>query len=181
MAKQIRKRKCKNCKELFLPDYRNVKKQKFCTKNKCRQASKKFSNEKWLQKNKDYFKGPGNTKRVQQWREVSPKYQDNKKSVVKSLQDDCSPEGTVKQCDTVKLTKNALQENLTVQHPVIIGLIAKLSVSLHDDSIVGSLQDNIDNTIEDMRVLGRKILADSNSNIGGKYELKRTVKPPTPS
>jgi len=39
------------------------------------------------QKNKDYFKGPGNTKRVQQWREVSPKYQDNKKSVVKSLQD----------------------------------------------------------------------------------------------
>ncbi len=35
-----RKRKCKNCHDYFLPDYRNRRRQKFCSQPSCRKASK---------------------------------------------------------------------------------------------------------------------------------------------
>ncbi len=60
MAKRIRRRKCRNCGELYYPDHRNRKKQRYCSKADCRAASKKASNLKWRQKeeNRDYFSGP---------------------------------------------------------------------------------------------------------------------------
>ena len=44
MAKRTRKRKYRNCGELFHPDHRNMKKQRYCSKADCRAASKKVSN-----------------------------------------------------------------------------------------------------------------------------------------
>ncbi len=66
MAENKRK-KCCNCKELFIPDPRNAKRQKYCHKPECRKASKAASQKRWLQKpeNRDYFSGPENVKRVQ--------------------------------------------------------------------------------------------------------------------
>jgi hypothetical protein len=35
-----RKRKCPHCKVFFVPDYRNVRHQRYCAKPPCRKASK---------------------------------------------------------------------------------------------------------------------------------------------
>jgi|SaaInlStandDraft_6_1057023.scaffolds.fasta_scaffold414736_1 hypothetical protein len=36
MKKKIRRRRCKNCDDLFKPDSRNLKRQKFCRKPECK-------------------------------------------------------------------------------------------------------------------------------------------------
>lgn len=48
MKRIIRKRKCKHCHSLFLPDPRNVKRQQYCSKPECRKASKAQSQRNWL-------------------------------------------------------------------------------------------------------------------------------------
>jgi len=82
MKKKIRRRRCKNCDDLFKPDSRNLKRQKFCRKPKCKEASKRYSQQKWLMKPKniDHFSGPENVIRVQQWRQENPEYWKQKKS-----------------------------------------------------------------------------------------------------
>ena len=69
----IKRKKCRNCNDLFIPDPRNAKRQKYCHKSECRKASKAASQRHWLQKpeNQDYFCGPDNVKRVQLWREAN--------------------------------------------------------------------------------------------------------------
>jgi hypothetical protein len=68
---RIKRRKCKNCKELFFPDYRNATRQHYCNKAECKKASKTESQRMWRNKpeNADYFRGPENVQRMQQWRE----------------------------------------------------------------------------------------------------------------
>jgi len=70
MKKEIRRRRCKHCDDLFKPDPLNLKRQKFCRKSECKETSKRYSQQKWLMKpkNKDYFSVPANVIRVQQWR-----------------------------------------------------------------------------------------------------------------
>jgi hypothetical protein len=74
MKKKIRRRRCKHCDDLFEPDHRNLKRQKFCRKSECKEAGKRYSQQKWLMKpqNKDHFSGPANVIRVQQWRQENP-------------------------------------------------------------------------------------------------------------
>ena len=48
MKKKIRRRRCKNCDGLYKPDHRTLKRQKFCRKSECREASKRYSQQKWL-------------------------------------------------------------------------------------------------------------------------------------
>ncbi|WP_300455414.1 hypothetical protein [Desulfobacula sp.] len=57
MKRKIRRCRCKNCNDLFKPDPCNLKRQKFCKKSECKEASKRYSQQKWLlkPKNKDYF------------------------------------------------------------------------------------------------------------------------------
>ena len=76
MAQRIRKRKCKNCGLFFPPDPRNARQQQFCSKPECRKASKAASQKRWLKKeeNRDYFRGPDNVLRVQEWRRDHPGY-----------------------------------------------------------------------------------------------------------
>jgi hypothetical protein len=70
MVEKIKKKKCKHCKEFFLPDPRNATRQRYCSKPQCRKASKTASQKRWLDKpeNRDYFRGPQNVARVQSWR-----------------------------------------------------------------------------------------------------------------
>ena len=85
----IKKKKCRNCKYLFVPDPRNQNRQEYCDKTECLKASKAASQKKWLTKpeNKDYFTGPDNVKRVQEWRKKNPDYWKRSKKPV-ALQDD---------------------------------------------------------------------------------------------
>lgn len=146
MKKKIRRRKCKNCDDLFKPDSRNLKRQKFCRKLKCKEASKRFSQEQWLMKpqNKDHFSGSANVIRVQQWRQQNPGYSKRKKSkevtplIKDALQETLSVKTTIDKGFTSDLMQTALQDILSAKSLVIIGFDTQLNKT--------ALQDIIDST-----------------------------------
>jgi hypothetical protein len=135
MKKKIRRRKCKHCDELFKPDSRNLKRQKFCRKSECKEASKRYSQQKWLMKpkNRGYFSGPTNVIRVQQWRQQNPGYWKRVKhkkilSLIKgALQDPLLVKTTIGKGFSNDLMQNALQDSLSAKTLVITGFSPHLN------------------------------------------------------
>ncbi len=129
MKKRIRRRRCKNCHDLFMPDPRNLKRQKLCIKPECKIASKKHSQQKWLNKakNRDYFSSPENVIRVQQWREQNLGYWRRKKATKSvllfedALQDTLLAKTLDREGSQANLILNALQDSLSTKSLVIIG------------------------------------------------------------
>ena len=161
---RIRKRKCKNCHAIFLPDPRNINRQRYCSREQCRKASKKASQRKWLNQpqNRDYFRCPDNTRRVQQWREAHPKYWRRSPS---ALQDPLIKEPADITKDNVDFGNNALQDLLNVQPLVLLGLIAHFTGT--------ALQDDIDFTLRRLQQLGRDIAHQyTTCSKGGLYGVK---------
>jgi hypothetical protein len=75
LVKRNRRRRCLGCQKLFRCDPR-TRGQRYCSEPACRTASKKDSQQRWLQKpeNQDYFCGPQHVARVQAWRAAHPDY-----------------------------------------------------------------------------------------------------------
>ena len=144
---RTRRRRCRHCNELFLPDSRNRSRQRYCSRPECRKASKAASQRKWLDKNPDYFRGPVHVERVRQWRAKHPGYARIKK---KTLQEPLCENINKKQVVKPILTMDALQDPLLTQHPVLVGLIANLTGS--------ALQDDIAVSICGMQQLGTDII-----------------------
>ena len=147
------KKKCCNCKRLFLPDPRNAKRQKYCSRSACRKVSKASSQKRWLQKpeNRDYFRGPHNVQRVQQWRLAHPGYWRRKpKTNANALQDPLIQQRIENNNNSAGLASDALQDSLIWQPAVLIGLIAQLTGSV--------LQDDIAMAARRMQQLGIDIL-----------------------
>jgi hypothetical protein len=164
-----RRRKCKHCRELFAPDHRNRKKQRYCSRQECRKASKAASQKKWQEKaeNRNYHCGPDNVHRVQQWRKKNPGYWKKSKTKPKPLQDHLLGNNEKKQEDKPKLTKTPLQDLLTSYHFVIIGLLAHLSGSpLQDDIVEIGLR---------LQQLGQDILTEPSTDKGGHYDSRQTT------
>ena len=67
---------CCNCKKWFIPDLRNWKRQRYCTKAACRKARKKRLQKQWLQRpeNRDYWRGAERAEKVRAWRKRNPGY-----------------------------------------------------------------------------------------------------------
>jgi hypothetical protein len=139
--------KCLHCKKFFVPDYRNRGRQKYCSATECQSASKQQSQERWLSKpeNRDYFRGPENVKRVQQWREEHPDY--SKRQVRKpprTLQETCPevlPEQVAVAQDLIpkevpQVSRPALQELCVAQTPLLVGLIAQFTDTPLQEDIV---------------------------------------------
>ena len=148
-------RKCLCCHTFFKPHVRSKGRQKYCSQPDCQKASKRASQQKWLQKpqNKDYFSGPENVQRVQQWRAKNPEYA--KKASCFShnhspLQDDLISQVIEKKEQNPHPEHNALQEIISSQPVVLIGLIAHLTGS--------TLQDDIVRTGRKLRELGEDLL-----------------------
>ena len=143
MEKKIRRRRCKHCDDLFKPDSRNLKRQKFCRKSECKKASKRYSQKKWLKKpkNKDHFSGPENVIRVQQWRQQNPDYWKRKKSpktnslIEGALQETLSMKTITGKEISSDLMQNTLQDSLSVESLVIIGFNTQLNKSALQDII----------------------------------------------
>ncbi len=172
MRRHVRKRKCKNCKHYFQPDHRSGIRQKFCTKPACRKASKADSQRRWLQKphNQDYFKGPVHVARVRRWRECHPGYWRKTPDEETALQDSLSVKSVENRTVTEHLAKDALQDVLSAQPLVLLGLIAQLTGS--------ALQDDIAATTRRLRQLGDDILNHQFSQKGGRsYGLKASLMP----
>ena len=162
----IKKKKCCHCKRLFVPDYRNRNRQKYCDKPQCRKASKAASQEKWLNKpeNKNYFCGPENTQRVQLWREQHPGYWKSTQSQEIALQDPLTTQQAENKEDNRDFRDNALQDLLKGQAPVIIGLISNF--------IGSALQDDIAETLLRMQQSGQDILYSQPQKRGEKHDCK---------
>lgn len=143
MKKKIRRRRCKHCDDLFKPDPRNLKRQKFCRKSECKEASKRYSQQKWLMKpkNKDHFAGPANVIRVQQWRQQNPGYWKQKKSkkitslIEGALQETLSMKTIAGEGFSSDLMQDALQDSLSAKTLVIIGFDTQLSKTALQDII----------------------------------------------
>lgn len=132
MKQNVRRRRCPCCRELFVPDPRNLERQKFCPAAACRKASKLASQLLWRAKpeNKDHWRGPAEVKRVQEWRKEHPKY--------------WKPAGT-------KRGRGTLQDDCIPTEPLLIGLIAEVAGS--------TLQDDIGAACRYLVAKGREILS----------------------
>lgn len=169
--RKIKKKKCRHCRRLFVPDHRNWKKQNYCQKGLCRKASKKASQKKWLSKpeNKDYFRSSDNVERVQKWREETPEYwkRTNHSTTLQDLLI-VQPIENKSNIDikNAQTQTHALQDLLMAQSPVIIGLISNLTGS--------ALQDDIANTLLRMQQFGQEILFSKTQNQGGGHDCKKS-------
>jgi len=165
----IKRKRCCNCKRLFIPDHRNRDRQKYCNTPECQKVSKASSQKKWLRKpeNKNYFKGSENTHRVREWRKRNPGYWKRKSSKSQNaLQDPLNGQVTDIKENTNNFAGIALQDFLTVQPAVFIGLISKF--------IGSSLQDDIARTILLMQESGQDILFYQPQAEGGDHDIKNS-------
>jgi hypothetical protein len=147
------RRKCKCCRKLFRPDPRNRRHQYYCSAPACRAASKAASQARWLAKpeNQNYFRGPVHVARVQAWRSGHPGYWRKGRHTDPALQDVSRVQPNSSTDKTDDLAGSPLQEVLSAQPAVLIGLIAHL---------VGTpLQDDIVRTADRLLRLGKDILA----------------------
>lgn len=151
--KRQRSRKCLCCGDMFRADPRNVRHQKYCSKATCRKASKAASQRRWRAKpeNQDYFRGPENVVRVQEWRKAHPGYWRGRRAKASvALQDDCSAQIVELSRESITLAPDALQEVFAAQPAVLIGLIAHITDS--------ALQDDIARSTRRLLQLGQDIL-----------------------
>jgi hypothetical protein len=168
MNRSTRKRKCRHGRGFFVPDYRNVGRQRYCPKLPCKQASKADSHQRWRQKpeNHDYFRGPDNVKRVQLWRQRHPGYWRRQTPLAPeasdALQETLTPQEVPAQSVSENLAlspPDALQDSFFLQPAVFVGLIAQLTGF--------ALQDDIAGVARRLQQLGRDILDRSPQRTGG--------------
>jgi hypothetical protein len=69
-----RRRKCLNCKELFLPCPSARDRQKHCSKPQCQRARKAANNRAFAERNPDYWQGRYHVERTRRWRRSHPRY-----------------------------------------------------------------------------------------------------------
>ena len=170
VKKRVRKRKCLGCGELFVSDPRTRDRQKFCSEPACKRKSKAWRQHRWLSKkeNRDYFSGPDQVARVQDWRKEHPSYSKEARSRKKSLQDDCDPQVAPIEEDAARLTLGALQDDFKLQAVLMVGLIASLTDC--------ALQDDIASSIRKFHSRGQCVLAMMlNTKIGDGYEDQETI------
>jgi hypothetical protein len=135
------KRKCCHCKELYLPDHRNRRHQRFCAKPECRAVSKAQSQRQWREKpqNRNYFRGEENSARVRQWRQRHPGYWRQKTSASEeALQDLCLSQVPQAEALVDPDLSGALQDLLVVQPAVIVGLISTMTGSALQEDIAAA-------------------------------------------
>jgi len=135
--------KCLHCQKLFVPDYRNRGRQKYCSSVTCQAIRQEASQQRWLSRpeNRDYFRGADNVKRVQQWRAEHPGYWKRPaRKPRRALQEACSEQVTaikeVEPKSPPQASPPALQELCAVQTPLLVGLIAQFTDAVLQEDIV---------------------------------------------
>ena len=133
--------KCLHCREKQPCDPRNHGRQCYCAKSDCRKASKAASQSRWMSKpeNRNYFLGADNVERVRRWRAAHPGYWRKKKPQQQDALQETSIEQTVvAQEDASKESGPALQDILSAQPPLILGLISVLTGNALQEDIAAS-------------------------------------------
>jgi hypothetical protein len=133
--------KCLNCNQLFVVDYRNRDRQKYCSAPECKRASKRARQQAWLSKpeNRNYFRDAENAQRVKDWRKAHSGYWKRyPRKSRRTLQDACPAQpAAAKELIPAPLPDpchRTLQDVCQVQAPLLVGLIAKFAdCTLPDD------------------------------------------------
>jgi hypothetical protein len=148
---QQRRRKCQHCQQLYWPEPRNCRHQRYCSDPVCRKASKAASQKRWRAspQGRDYFRGTANRLRVQVWRKAHPGYWRTSRPKAGALQDHCAAPRLVPVMDRPLLNRRALQDLLATQGLALTGLVAYLTGS--------ALQDHIASITRRLLLLGRQI------------------------
>ena len=134
-------RKCLCCNEMFHPDARNRRHQRYCAKDACRKASKAARQARWLAKpeNQNYFRGSANCERVRQWRLAHPGYSRRKTACRRdALQDVSNPQPVENKSSITSCTASPLQDVLLMQPALIVGLISIVTGHALQDDIAAS-------------------------------------------
>src|SRR6516225_1311999 len=154
------RRKCKCCQRLFRPDPRNRRHQRYCAAPRCRAASKAASQARWLAapENQDYFRGPVNVARVRAWRSRDPGYWRKPRRDGVALQDLSLAQAVDSADKKANFAGAPLQEILSAQPAVLIGLIAHITGTPQ--------QEEIARTTDRLLRLGQDILATSAARDG---------------
>jgi hypothetical protein len=154
MSHKVTRRKCRCCKQYFIPDYRNDTRQKFCTAPPCRQASKAASQRRWLRKgeNRDCFGSSNRLEKVRAWRKAHPGYWRKRKPRSEGTQ---APEPKPLKpeqgsCNVRGSDLGTLQDLCLIEHPAFVGLISMVTGS--------TLQEDIEATGRNLLIRGRNIL-----------------------
>ena len=132
----VGQRKCCHCKQFFVPDPRQRKRQRYCVAPECRRASKAASQARWLNRpeNRDYFRGPENGARVRAWRAAHPGYGRRSRRKQAALQEMMKTQPPPAQEPAMRDDAGALQETWRAQPPLLVGLIAQLTgTALQED------------------------------------------------
>ena len=169
MVSKPRRRSCLCCRVLLQPDSRNASRQKYCSAPGCRKASKRASQKRWVQKpgNRDYFRGASNVARVQQWRKGNPGYWRRSVRGKSTLQEILITEAKEPQSVTAQRSPGTLQDLLTLQGPLLVGLISQL--------IDSPLQENIEETARRLLSKGLNVLGmEPGTKPKGKHENQET-------
>jgi len=164
MKKKTRQRRCQNCHDLYMPDSRHLKRQKFCNKPECKAASKKYSQQKWLNKpkNRDYFLGSEHVTRVRQWRHDNPDYGKPKKSTKKpfligdALQEMKTGKTIAGKGSSIDLIQIPLQDLISAKTIVFIGFDTHLNKIALQDIIDVSDQESVKLTPNILKELTKK-------------------------
>lgn len=150
--KRTRKRKCHHCSELYRPDARHLRDQKYCSDPECQKARSRKSWRRWFSdpKNRDYFKGESNVAKTRRWRAEHPEYWKRVRQSPIALQNPTASQPPEDQEDTASLTATALQNATFSQPALVVGLIAQLTGSALPNALV--------ETSRRLIVLGQDIL-----------------------
>lgn len=156
--------KCLHCKEEQKSEPRNRGRQRYCSKEACRRASKAASQRRWLSRpeNAGYFRGKENCERVKRWREAHPKYwQRKKESGGDALQEICAKQGDQDKEVAAPGLSHALQEICQPQPALFVGLIAVLTGNALQDDIAASARQFVNRGRD---ILGMRLGSSATNN-----------------
>lgn len=149
--------KCLHCREIGESDSRNRGRQKYCSKEGCRKASKAASQQRWTEKeeNRNYFRGSAAVDRVRRWRREHPGYWRKKGAVgADALQETCGEQVLELQMDREQESIPALQDIIQAQPAVLVGLISVLTGHALQEDIAVSAR-SFQSRGEDILRMGR--------------------------
>jgi len=175
VRKRKRRRKCRNCGELYRANPRSQGRQKYCSAPECRKASQAESWRKWFNRpeNRDYYMGARQVARTQAWRQRNPCYWRKRSKETNALPKVCLSQSIDNKADTCSLTPDALPKGILSQPALIVGLIANLTGS--------ALPKDIAESSRQFLHLGQDILGTEpgNNPNGGRYDGKADYMPAT--